>query len=84
MRHSSTKRFAFRSWMIVLLIGLVFVGVEFGLRFEVAGADAPSWLDLALLLGAYLFVFCLKPLQRTVQRKLCQHAIQRTRQKSTG
>jgi len=39
---------------------------------------APSWFDLALLLGGYLFMFCLKPIQQVVQRKLCQHSDQKT------
>ncbi|MCI1735954.1 MAG: hypothetical protein LKM38_00475 [Pseudomonas veronii] len=58
--------------MIALFIGLVFAGLECGLRFEIKDiyvTDVPSWLDLTLLLGGYLFVFCLKPIQKTVQRK---------------
>jgi hypothetical protein len=37
--------------MIALLIGLVFIGLEYGLRLEIEGADATdthSGLDLAL------------------------------------
>jgi hypothetical protein len=75
MRPTTTPPFAFRAWMIALLIGLVFIGLEYGLRLEIEGADATdthSGLDLALLLGGYLFMFCLKPIQKVVQRKLCR------------
>ena len=75
MRPTTAPQFAFRAWMIALLIGLVFIGLEYGLRLEIEGADATdtnSGLDLALLLGGYLFMFCLKPIQKVVQRKLCQ------------
>ncbi|UII69730.1 hypothetical protein LVW35_18865 [Pseudomonas sp. HN11] len=67
--------FAYRSWMIALLIGLVFAGLAYGLRYAIegAGAVAPhSWLDLALLLSDYLFLFCLKPIQKAVQHRLCR------------
>ena len=77
MRPSTKRPFAARSWMIALFIGLVFAGLECGLRFEIKDiyvTDVPSWLDLTLLLGGYLFVFCLKPIQKTVQRKMCQRA----------
>lgn len=87
MRSSSTHRFALHSWIIVLLIGLAFFGLVLGLRSEILkvnATDPPSWLDLALLLGAYLFMFCIRPMQRTVQRKLCQRASQRSQQKTTG
>jgi O-antigen/teichoic acid export membrane protein len=63
--------------MIALLIGLVFVGLAYGLRYLIEGPDndAPrSWLDLTLLLGGYLFLFCLKPIQKAVQRRLCRQA----------
>ncbi|KMT57073.1 hypothetical protein [Pseudomonas fildesensis] len=86
MTRTSIQRFVTYSWMIALLIGLIFAGLEYGVRFEIVGAnasDAPSWLDLALLLGAYLFVFCLKPIQSAIQRKLCQRATHRTHQKVT-
>lgn len=75
MRSTTAQPFAFRAWGIALLIGLVFVGLEYGLRLEIEGADTTdthSGLDLALLLGGYLFMFCLKPIQKTVRRKLCQ------------
>jgi hypothetical protein len=67
--------------MIALLIGLVFVGLAYGLRYEVEGsasADQHSWLDLALLLCGYLFLFCLKPIQQAVQRRLCRRAPEET------
>ena len=75
MRPTTAPQFAFRAWMIALLIGLVFIGLEYGLRLEIEGAyatDTHSRLDLALLLGGYLIMFCLKPIQKAVQRKLCQ------------
>jgi len=67
--------------MIALLIGLVFIGLAYGLRYEVEGsasADQHSWLDLALLLCGYLFLFCLKPIQQAVQRRLCRRAPEET------
>ncbi len=69
------------SWTITVLIGLVFVGLGYGLRLEIRGADSadpPSWLDLALLLCGYLFMFCLKPIQQVVQRRLCQHSLHKS------
>ncbi|MCX9154207.1 MULTISPECIES: hypothetical protein [Pseudomonas] len=73
MRPTAVQPFLPRSWVITLLIGLVFVGLEYGLRLEVEGTGAArSPLDLALLLCGYLFIFCLKPIQKAVQRKLCQ------------
>ena len=76
MRPTTTPPFAFRAWMIALLIGLVFVALGCCLRMEVEGADpdAHSWLDLALLLCGYLLAFCLKPIQKVILRKLCQRA----------
>ncbi|OIN52443.1 hypothetical protein BLL37_05380 [Pseudomonas azotoformans] len=75
MRPTTTPPFAYRSWMIALLIGLVFVALAYGLRFAIEGAGlaAPhSWLDLSLLLGGYLFLFCLQPIQKAIQRRLCR------------
>lgn len=75
MRPTTTPPFAYRSWLIALLIGLIFVGLAYGLRYAIEGTsstDPHSWLDLALLLGGYLFLFCLKPIQRAVQRRLCR------------
>nr|WP_242485920.1 hypothetical protein [Pseudomonas sp. TH21] len=80
MRLTPAQPFALRAWIIALLIGLAFVGLEYGLRLEIAGtdpADPPSWLDLTLVLGGYLFMFCLKPIQRAVQLKLCQQTVQK-------
>ena len=77
MRPTTAPPFAYRSWMIALLIGLVFVGLAYGLRYEVEGsasADQHSWLNLTLLLGGYLLLFCLQPIQKAVQRKLCRQA----------
>ena len=81
MRPSTAPPFAYRSWMIALLIGLVFVGLAYGLRYEVEGsasADQHSWLDLAVLLCGNLFLFCLKPIQQAVQRRLCRRAPEET------
>lgn len=75
MRPTTAPAFAYRSWMIALLIGLIFVGLAYGLRYEINGsasADHDSWLDLALLLCGYLFLFCLNPIQKAVQRRLCR------------
>ncbi|WP_124359097.1 hypothetical protein [Pseudomonas orientalis] len=86
MRPTVTQPMVSLSWTIALLIGLVFVALGYGLRWEVEGAfDATdhSWLDLALLLCAYLFAFCLKPIQKTILRKLCQREAHRAHQKAT-
>ncbi|MEX5549014.1 hypothetical protein Q1J68_25670 [Pseudomonas pergaminensis] len=76
MRPKTTPPLAYRSWMIALLIGLVFMGLAYGLRYAIEGADATdhSWLDLALLLCGYLFLFCLQPIQKAVLRRLSQRA----------
>ena len=79
MRPVATPPLVTRSWMIALLTGLVFVGLEYGLKLEIEGAQAPrSRLDLVLLLCGYLFMFCLKPIQIAVQRKLCQRNVRNT------
>lgn len=58
MRRPGKQPYLSRSWMIAALIGLVFAGLEYCLRFEFEGTGkAHSKLDLALLLGAYLFFF---------------------------
>ncbi len=75
MSPTTAQPYTSVSWAIALLIGLAFVGAEYGLRLEIQGAGSAkshSWLDLALLLGTYLFMFCLKPIQKAVQRKMCQ------------
>ena len=80
MRRTLMHRFAALSWMIAVAIGLIFVGLEYGVRFEIEGADTPeypSWLDLSLLLCSYLFVFCLRPIQGRIQRTLCRRATRR-------
>lgn len=48
MRPMTAPPFAYRSWMIALLIGLVFVGLAYGLRSLIEGPDndappAPGW-----------------------------------------
>ena len=79
MMPGNAQPFFSRSWMIALLIGLVFVGLEYGLKIEIEGTDAPrSRLVLVLLLCGYLFMFCLKPIQIAVQRKLCQRNVRNT------
>jgi hypothetical protein len=87
MRRTTTPPFTTHAWIIALLIGLVFAALEYGLRLEVEGAvrpEARSWLDLVFLLSAYLFVFCLKPIQTAVQRKLCLRAALRLPRKEPG
>ncbi len=77
MRPITKQPFTARSWMLALLIGLIFIGLGYGLRFEIKSdytPDTPPWLDLTLLLGGYLFAFCLKPIQKTIQRKMCRRA----------
>lgn len=86
MRRPPNQAFFSKSWMIALLIGLVFIGLEYGLRFEIEGYDPPhpsSWLDLMLFLGGYLFIFCLKPIQAAIHRKLCRRAFGSSRQKAS-
>ena len=84
MRPAASQPLVSRSWMIALLIGLVFVALGCGLRMEVEGADPDthSWVDLALLLCGYLLVFCLKPIQKVILRKLRQRAAHRTHEKT--
>jgi len=80
MRQTAAQPFTSRSWTIALLIGLIFVGLEYILRYAIEGSDstdAHSSFDLALLLCGYLFMFCLKPIQKAVQRKLCQRCDQK-------
>lgn len=86
MRRSLKEPYAYKSWMIALLIALAFVTIGYSLRFYMEGItpaqDADSWPDLALFLGGYLFCFCLKPLQAAIQRKLNRRAFGRDRQKT--
>ncbi|KAB0569805.1 hypothetical protein C9383_03640 [Pseudomonas palleroniana] len=86
MRHRATPPLISRSWMITLLIGLVFLAAGYGLRFEIDRVSDPgthSSLELALLLCGYLLVFCIRPIQKTVLRKLCQRAAHREYRKTT-
>ncbi len=86
MRRSRKEPYAFKSWMIALLIALAFVAIGYGLRFYMEGSttvqDAESWPDLALFLYGYLFCFCLKPIQAAIQRKLNRRAFRQARQKT--
>ena len=84
MRPAASQPLVSRSWMIALLIGLAFLALGYGVRVEVemADPDAQSWADLALLLCGYLLVFCLKPIQQAILRKLCQRAAHRAHQKT--
>lgn len=78
--HTASPRFS-RSWLIALLIGLAFIGLELAIRFEIAGSaptDQHSVLDLTLLLCGYLFMFCLKPIQKVVHRRFCQRSPEKT------
>ncbi len=84
MRRSHKDPYTVKSWIIALLIALAFVMIGYGLRFsmeDTRSQDADSWPDLALFLGGYLFCFCLKPLQATIQRKLNRRAFRHSRQK---
>ncbi|WP_294732552.1 hypothetical protein [uncultured Pseudomonas sp.] len=84
MRRPGKQPFLSRSWMIAALIGLAFLALEYGLRVEIESTGkAHSWLDLALFLGAYLFIFCLKPIQAAIHRKLCRRPPRANRQKAS-
>ena len=51
MRRIATQPFAIRAWIIALLIGLAFAGLEYGLSLGAQQAASPetrSWLDLGL------------------------------------
>lgn len=77
MRPTTAPPFAYKAWVIALLIGLIFVALAYGLKYVIEGAnsaDDHSWLDLTLLLSGYLFLFCLKPIQKAVRRRLCRQA----------
>ena len=81
MRPTAAQSFTSRSWVIALLIGVVFFSLEYALWAEIGGHDASdshSLFDLALLLSGYLFMFCLKPIQKAVQRKLWQQSVRKT------
>ena len=86
MRRSRKEPYTRKSWMIALVIALVFVTIGYGLRVYMEGTttaqDANSWPDPALFLGGYLFCFCLKPIQSAIQRKLNRRAFRHARQKS--
>ena len=87
MRHRATQPFAIRAWIIALLIGLAFAGLEYGLSLgaqQGASPETRSWLDLGLFLCAYLFAFCLKPIQAAVRRRLCRNATQQLRRKAAS
>lgn len=87
MRRSATKPFAIRAWIIALLIGLAFAGLEYGLSLGAEQAAIPetrSWLDLGLFLCAYLFTFCLKPIQAAVRRWLCRSVTQQPQRKAAS
>lgn len=77
MRPPHKQPFFSRSWMIALLIGAVFVALELGVKIEVESARPARphpWLDLMLFLFAYVFAFCLKPIQAAIHRKLHRRA----------
>lgn len=77
MRRVGKQPYLSKSWLIVVLISLAFIGVEYGLRFEFEdNRHAHSWLDLVLFLGAYLFIFCVKPIHAVIHRKLDRRAPQ--------
>ena len=77
MRRTRKQPYLSRSWILAILIGLLFVAAGYGLKFEIESInnpDARSWLDLGLFLCGYLFFFCLKPIQVSIHRKLCRRA----------
>lgn len=85
MRPIAKQPLVSKSWGIALLIGLAFVVLGYGVRFEIETVSDPgkrSSLDLTLFLCGYLFVFCLKPIQKAILRKLCQRAEQREHPKT--
>lgn len=85
MRPAIRQTLVSRAWMIAVLIGLVFVALGYALKFEIEDVSDPgkrSWLDLMLFLCGYLFVFCLKPIQKVILRKLCQRAAHRGHHKT--
>lgn len=87
MRRTATQPFAIRAWIIALLIGLAFAGLEYGLSLGAEQTTSPetrSWLDLGLFLCAYLFAFCLKPIQAAVRRRLCRNATQQLHRKAAS
>ncbi|NVZ84317.1 hypothetical protein HX875_16305 [Pseudomonas yamanorum] len=86
MRRPGKQPHLSKSWMIAVLIGVVFFGLEYGLRYKMEGTSdkAYSWLDLTLFLSAYLFFFCLKPIQAAIHRKLCRRAPRRERRKASS
>lgn len=56
------------------------------MRYEMEGIseNAYTWLDLTLFLGAYLFVFCLQPIQAAIHRKLCRRTHRSDRRKASS
>ncbi|MFO2465679.1 hypothetical protein OOJ96_20070 [Pseudomonas sp. 15FMM2] len=87
MEQASKQPYLSRSWIIALMIGLVFVAIGYGVRFAVddrSTAGAKSWLDLSLFLCVYLLFFCIKPIQTAIQRKLCRRAFRNARQTASS
>lgn len=87
MRRTAPPPFTTRAWIIALLIGLAFAGLEYGLSLEIEQATSPetrSRLDLGFFLCAYVFAFCLKPIQLAVRRKLCRSATRRMHRKAAS
>lgn len=86
MRRPDKQPYLSKSWTIAGLIAVVFFGLEYAVRYEMEGIsdNAYSWLDLTLFLGAYLFVFCLQPLQAAIHRKLCRRAPRGDRRKASS
>ncbi|KAA0942325.1 MULTISPECIES: hypothetical protein [unclassified Pseudomonas] len=87
MRRTSKQPYFSKSWIIALLIGLAFVAVGYGARFEIEDAsnpDAPCWPDLALFLCGYLLFFCLKPIQAAIHRKLRRRASRNAHEKTSS
>ncbi|NMX73380.1 hypothetical protein HBO23_10485 [Pseudomonas sp. WS 5532] len=85
MRPIAKQPLASKSWGIALLIGLAFVVLGYGVKFEIETVSDPgkrSSMELTLFLCGYLFVFCLQPIQKAILRKLRQRAAQREHPKT--
>lgn len=86
MRRPVKQPYLSKSWVIAGLIAVVFFGFEYAVRYEMEGIseNAYTWLDLTLFLGAYLFVFCLQPIQAAIHRKLCRRTHRSDRRKASS
>lgn len=87
MRRISKQPYFSKSWIIALVIRLIFVAVGYGVRFAMEDAGPTqdrSWPDLALFLCGYLCFFCLQPIQTAIHRKLRRRAFRNTHEKTSS